>query len=78
MPRVLGPAEGRTSNPLVTVSAQEVQDWLRKLADDAGFADRETCAFQLNVETKFYADRYHHEAPELTIMVSNIPNSRQK
>ena len=66
------------ANPMLIVSRHEVQEWLRKLADDAGYADRETCAFQLSVETKFYAENYHHAAPELLIMVSNIPNSRQK
>lgn len=65
-------------NPLVIVSADQVKIWLREIADAAGFADRETCAFQLNVPENFHADNYHHDAPDLLIMVSNIPNSRQK
>jgi hypothetical protein len=65
-------------NPLVIVSADQVKKWLREIADAAGYGDRATCAFQLNVETDFYEKNYHAEAPSLTIMVSNIPNSRQK
>ena len=74
MPTVM---QNNGRNPLITVSADEVVAWLRKIADEVGYADRETRSFQLNVEHKFYADNYHHEAPSLTIVVSNIPNSRR-
>ena len=75
MPSVTYPVPG--GSPLIVVSEQEVREWLRGLADAAGFDDRSTQAFQLSVQTKFYADNFHHEAPELCIMVSNIPGSRK-
>ncbi len=74
MPEVVYPVTG--GNPLIVVSEVEVREWLRGLADAAGFSDRETCAFQLSVKTDFYAKNFHHEAPDLCIMVSNIPDSR--
>lgn len=67
-----------TDNPMIVVSAERVKSWLRTLADEAGFADRETCMVQLTVSTPFYAKNIHHEAPELLIMVSNIRNSRKQ
>ena len=65
------------SNPRIVVRSERVKEWLRLLADEAGFADRETCMFQLNVDRPFGTGiTYHHEAPTLIIMVSNIENSR--
>lgn len=63
-----------TSNPLIVVSKEEVAHWLRQLADEAGFSDRETCAYQ----TKINQADFCWDTPELIIMVSNIANSRQK
>jgi len=75
MTRVL---ERGTSNPMIVVSRDEVLEFLRAKADEAGFADRESCAVQITVEYEFGAGlKYHHEVPELLIMVSNIPNSRK-
>jgi hypothetical protein len=74
VPHVTYPVPG--GNPLIVVSEQEVREWLRGLADAAGFSDRATHAFQLSVTTEFYAPKYHHEAPQLCIMVSGIPGSR--
>ena len=75
MPRIMD--NGRT-NPLITVTREEIEMWLRKLADEAGFADRESCAVHIHVEHEFIGgNTFHPETPELTLMVSNIPNSRQ-
>ncbi len=77
MPEVKRPMGNPDGNPLIVVSSDEVIAWLRKLADEAGFADRATCAFQLSVTHPFVEGAtFHHEAPQLLIMVSNIPNSR--
>lgn len=66
-------------NPLIIVEPDEVKAWLRQMADNMGFADRETCAFQITVTHPFEGGTtYHHEAPELLIMVSGIPNSRKE
>lgn len=77
--RVTRPPGNPDGNPLIIVPPDEVAAWLRQKADEAGFADRETCAYQINVKVGFAAEAtFHHEVPELLIMVSNIPNSRQQ
>ena len=64
-------------NPLIIISAKEVHDWLRQKADEAGYADRETCAVQLNTEFPMVGDAtFHSECPSLVIMVSNIKGSK--
>lgn len=65
-------------NPLIIVSPDEVLAWLRSKADEAGYADRELGAVQIDVKHPFSGGiTYHHEVPSLVIMVSNIPNSRE-
>lgn len=59
-------------NPRIHVSRDEVIAWLRKIADEAGYADRSASAVQTTINDQNFLD-----APELVIMVSNIPNSRQ-
>lgn len=69
-----------TENPRIVVSPERVLAWLRSVADEAGFADRAGDMVQLTVKRPFNPDpevRYHHECPELLIMVSNIPGSRE-
>lgn len=63
------------SNPLVVVSPDEVIEWLRQKADEAGFADRESCAVQAAFR-EGEKPVVVHMPPELTIMVSNIKGSR--
>jgi hypothetical protein len=66
------------ANPLITLQPWEVLAWLRQKADEAVYADRETCAVQLNVSYPFGNGlKLHHECPALTIMVSNIRDSRR-
>ena len=68
--------DGRT-NPIVVVSPDEVLVWLRSMADEAGYSDRETSAVQITVEHEFAeGSRFHCEVPTLVMMVSNIKNSR--
>ncbi len=62
------------SNPLVVISPDEVLAWLRQKADEAGFADRATCAVQGAFRSG--DEMFRWEPPELVIMVSNIPCSR--
>lgn len=65
-------------NPMIVVSQQQVMDWLRTLADEAGYADRETCAFQTAFEAINGSQRdFRNDVPELLIMVSNVKNSRK-
>lgn len=67
---------GRT-NPLIVISTEEVVAWLRSKADEAGYSDRAICAIQIRVEQPFEGGKnYHHEPPELVVMVSNIKDSR--
>ena len=64
-------------NPLIIISPDEVVAWLRERVDAAGYADRELCAVQITVKQPFDGGKtYHHEAPELIAMVSNIKDSR--
>ena len=66
------------SNPLIILSPDEVVAWLRERADAAGYADRDFCGVQINVQQAFAAGRtYHYEPPTLIAMVSNIKNSRR-
>lgn len=62
-------------NPLIKVSREELLEWLRGKADFLGFADRETCAVQCVFENS-EGVMSTFDVPELTFMVSNIPNSR--
>lgn len=64
-------------NPLIVVSRERVLQWLREIADNAGFADRGINAVQINTEHAFAPGVvFHQECPTLTIMVSNIPGTR--
>lgn len=64
-------------NPLIIISSEEVATWLRERADAAGYSDRAISAIQLSVEQPFGNGRTsHYEVPTLTVMVSNIRNSR--
>lgn len=66
-----------TLNPVIIISREQVMQWIRKVCDDAGYADRELSWVQLSVEHEFaFGTSYHHECPKLLAMVSNIPNSR--
>ena len=66
------------SNPLIIVSPERVMEWLRSLADEAGYADRASSIVQIGVEREFTnGATTHWEVPELVFMVSNIPNSRE-
>lgn len=67
----------KDKNPMIVVSSDEVVAWLRAMADEAGYADRATCAMQITVRQPFAGgSTIHHEPPELLLMVSGIPNSR--
>lgn len=70
--RVEKPAGQPDGNPLIVVGPQEIADWLRKIADDAGFADRASCV----VQCRDSEGRLTLGPPDLVLMVSNIPNSR--
>jgi hypothetical protein len=64
-----------SSNPIIVVPPEEVLAWLRKIADDLGYADHQTCAVQVVVANEFQGGARHHlECPTLALMVSNIPN----
>lgn len=64
-------------NPLIIISPEEVQAWLRERADAAGYSDRAMSAIQISVEQPFGAGRTSHpEVPTLTVMVSNVRDSR--
>lgn len=73
MPKITTPAGMPDGNPLVVVSAQEVANWMRQLADDAGLSDRESCVIQVTDSD----GRTTLGSPTLVFMVSNIPNSRK-
>lgn len=71
-----------TLNPRIMVTPDEVNAWLRSIADAHGFKDRESVAVQIawdEMSGEAPGD-YHREVrlavPELIVMVSNIPNSR--
>lgn len=64
------------TNPLITVSPDEVAAWLRQKADEAGYADRASCAVQAAYRERNEPLCIGYEPPELTLMVSNIKNSR--
>ena len=64
-----------SSNPLIIISPDEVLAWLRQKADEAGYADRETCTVQSSFRVQDPAS-FRYEAPELILMVSNIKGSR--
>lgn len=65
--------ENSGRNPIIIISEEEVQAWLRQKADEAGFADRSMCAVQANLEN---GALLLHGVPQLTVMVSNIRDSR--
>lgn len=67
------------SNPVVSVPPEVVTEWLRAIADAAGYADRASCMVQIVVDRPF-ADRgtLHNEPPRLNFMVSNIKGSRSQ
>jgi hypothetical protein len=66
------------SNPMIVAEHEDVLAFLRKMADDAGFADRESCMVQITVEHPFEGGTtFHSEVPELTLMVSCIEGSRK-
>lgn len=64
------------SNPLIIISPDEVMEWLRQKADEAGYADRETMAVQGAFRGRGDPTLFRWEPPELTIMVSNIKGGR--
>ena len=66
--------KGSRRNPILSISEDEFFEWLRQKADDAGFADRELSAVQYEHEGEPWSDIPRN----LTLMVSNIPNSRPK
>lgn len=61
--------ENSGRNPIIIISEEEVQAWLRQKADEAGFADRQLCAVQARLED---GALLLHGVPQLTLMVSNI------
>lgn len=65
-------------NPLIVVSPDEVLAWLRKLADEAGYSDRVSSAIQVSYSDEKGTQVIGFAAPELILMVSGIPNSREK
>lgn len=63
-------------NPLIVLSADDVQTWIREKVKEAGYSDRQLCAIQIAVKEPFVGGKtYHLETPELVVMVSNIRNS---
>jgi hypothetical protein len=66
------------SNPIIIMEQQDVLDWLRAKADQAGYSDRTGSSVQITVKTPFSEGTLHHlDVPELVYMVSNIPQSRE-
>jgi hypothetical protein len=66
------------SNPIIIMEQQDILDWLRSKADEAGYSDRTGNAVQITVKTPFSGGTRHHmDVPELVYMVSNIPNDRE-
>ncbi len=65
--------ENSGRNPIIIISEEEVQAWLRQKADEAGFSDRTMSAVQARLEGGAVL---LHGVPELTVMVSNIRGSR--
>lgn len=64
--------DGKT-NPLIIVSPDEVVAWLKTKVAEAGYGDHEICGIQITVTQPFQGGKtYHHEPPELVVMVSNI------
>lgn len=81
----LGAAGGIAGgNPVVTVSTEELHAWLRSVADAHGLKGQEMLTVQFTWEEMDASQpapgNMHTEVragiPELTVMVSNIPNSR--
>lgn len=64
-------------NPRIVITTGDVLLWLRKIADEKGYADRALSAVQIQVQLEFGAGmKVHNEVPQLVLMVSNIANSR--
>jgi hypothetical protein len=59
-------------NPLVVISSDEFEAFLRAKADEAGYADRSLCALQITLDDRPLLI----SPPELVLMVSNIKGSR--
>lgn len=70
--------DNKRQNPLIVVTPEETAMWLRQLADDLGYSDRASAHIQVAVTDAFGERRILNGAPELVLMVSNIPNSREK
>lgn len=64
--------DNSSRNPIIIISEEEVQAWLRQKADEAGFADRGMCAVQVLEDGALLSNGI----PQLTVMVSNIRDSR--
>jgi len=58
-------------NPIIIISEEEVEAWLRQKADEAGFADCTMCAAQVSLGGVSTLG-----IPQLVVMVSNIRGSR--
>ena len=80
MARIEYPGGNTSANPLVVVEPDEVVEWLRKLADDLGLADRESSVVQADFPHATDKPQPEHiwSPPRLTFMVSGIPNSRNR
>lgn len=60
-------------NPIIIISHDEIAEWLRQKADEAGYADRALCAVQTSLEN---GTMLMNGISGLTLMVSNIKGSR--
>lgn len=78
MARIEYPGGNTSANPLIVVEPDEVTAWLRKLADDLGLSDRAAKVVQVDfpMATEKPTPEHIWSPPRLTLMVSNIPNSR--
>ena len=64
------------ANPVITISPEELINWLRSIVDAHGLSDRAVSGAQIAWEED--GRQIRHVIPEITVMASNIPNSRVK
>lgn len=65
-----------TTNPLIEIEEGVLLNWLRDIADQAGYADRIMSALQIKVHMGDGAYKTFIDVPRMTLMVSNIVGSR--
>ena len=67
-----------SANPMIVMEPDDILEWLRERADEAGYADRESSAVQFQfTDPQTGEEILRNDLPEIVFMVSNIANSRE-